>query len=78
MLPIQRASGLPVFREILSLIVPGGAGTGMTGRWGVRYGRRRRQRCALMKAKQRVPSTRGRQPGDCHCRAILELGGGSV
>jgi hypothetical protein len=38
----------------------GAAGTGMTGR----CGRRRRQRCALMKAKQRVPALRGGQPGD--------------
>src|ERR1700730_2343302 len=31
---------------------------------GVRCGRRRRQRCALMKAKQRVPALRGGQPDD--------------
>jgi hypothetical protein len=31
---------------------------------GVRCGRRRRQRCALMKAKQRLPALRSGQPDD--------------
>jgi hypothetical protein len=38
--------------------------TGMTGRLGVRCGRRRRQRCALMKAKQRLPALRSGQSDD--------------